>query len=176
MSDLRANSSDLERARLIARGLLAAPPPPGSPEEGGRFRFALGAAESAALDLALPAGAPWSQIVDQCLAQIGAMGMVIVDESGFVIASAGQWRDWSELHLEAVAARLLAVLDQLERLEGPWGRCNSVVLSLGADFLTGLRVATDAGVLTLALLASKPLPARVTLALQAQVGAALLAR
>lgn len=181
-SDLHVNSSDLERARAIARGLEG---PSGSPRELAEdpLRFSLSRAlarqpdgphtDAPVFDLALPPGAPWTQVVDYCLAQTGAMGIVIVDESGFVIASAGHWREWSELHLEAVSARLMAALDQVQRLEGPWGRCDAIVLSLGADFLTGLRVDADTGCLTVALLASLPLPNQVRRGLHDQLHTAL---
>jgi hypothetical protein len=176
-ADIRTDSSDLDRARAIARSLEAGAP--AAPESA--FPFALLSVVPKeqsrpalhGLDIPLPKDAPWTRVVDHCLAQTGAMGLVIVDDNGFIVASSGHWHDWSEGHLDAISARLMAALDQVERLEGPWGHCDRLSLALGEDHLTGVRVDTATGRLTLALLACQPLPDALCRALQKQIQASL---
>ena len=150
-----ASSSDLERARALARrlrpeGLLpsarqepVAPPPPAY------VRFEMGTSR--------PEPPPFHDRLTRCLEETKARSILVLGVDGRSIGVAGEWTSWPPARLEAVGARLSVALDQAERLEGTWNGPRSVALAVGPHWVAGLRLTTAAGRLTVGLLVDRPL-------------------
>ncbi len=134
---LSVSSSDLERARGLARQLASlsgTPVPARAP--GARLD---GGAETG---VATPAPDPWDAHLAFCRAQATAEGLLVVDRDGLVIARAG---DWGRHDVDSIGARLLGALEQAELMVGlAQGEGQlSVAVAWGAHVLSGWRI--DAG-------------------------------
>lgn len=184
----RENSSDLDRARELARrlreggpvgpsaapavpfvrfGFKPAPPPrpfggaaASAPEEAGPepesvhspLADLVGAGEASDRALATPARS-WSEVLDRCLVHADAAAAMVVDATGLMIASAGDWEGRSAEQVEALGARLQVAVEQSRTIEEP---CLVVAMALSHGWLSGIRVETGAGPMALGFFASSP--------------------
>jgi hypothetical protein len=154
MTKRSASSSDLERARALARrlrpeGLLpsqhAEVAPPEAP---GYVRF---------VSAASPEPAAFHDRLTRCLETTRAQAIAVFGLDGRALGVAGQWTATPSARLESVGARLAVALGQAERIEGRWDGPRSVALAIGAAWVAGLRLTTPAGRLTVGLLSDRPL-------------------
>lgn len=189
----RENSSDLDRARELARrlrdgGPIAASMPPPAPFV--RFGFAPGpgrvpppmrevgrafvapepghsplselepppsvSPEIETVPEAITFSTPprsWPEVLDRCLVHADAAAAMVVDSTGLMVASAGDWEDRSADQIEALGARLQASVEQSRSIDEP---CHVVAMALSHGWLSGVRVDTGAGAMALGLLGSDP--------------------
>lgn len=185
--NLRENSSDLDRARELARRLREGGPIAangGPPAPFVRFGFTPAAsaplpvvASSAPAVAMAPAPAEaahspldelvapgpaamsdsasvparsWSEVLDRCLVHARASAAMVVDATGLMIASAGDWEGRSAEQVEALGARLQVSVEQSRNLEEP---CHVVAMGLSHGWLSGMRVETGAGPMALGFFA-----------------------
>jgi hypothetical protein len=175
-----ANSSDLEHARsLAARVGLVPARERAAPPAHGYVRFGAGAADATAAadaELTTRAGTArsnWEQALRHCLERTRGEGMIVLDESALVVAAAGVWRGWTQAQMESLGPRLMAALDQAERIEGAFGGCRMLALQAGLLWLTGVRLQVGEGRLTVGLLGPTPLSADLQLYVEGAVRRAL---
>lgn len=183
----RENSSDLDRARELARrlreggpvaasaapdvpfvrfgfkpaaparpiGAPAAPPIVEAPEpESVHSPLAdlVGAGDESDAALSAPARS-WSEVLDRCLVHADAAAAMVVDATGLMIASAGDWEGRSGEQVEALGARLQVSVEQSRNIEEP---CLVVAMGLSHGWLSGIRVETGAGPMALGFFAPSP--------------------
>ena len=111
------------------------------------------------------ATSPWDDVADSCLALAPALGAMLVDPTGQVLTSRG---DWPEPGPEAIAGRLSSMMDRKLR-DAP---TRSVSAPLAGQHLTAWRVPADEGYLTIAFMADAPLKADIRPAIDTAIQAA----
>ena len=195
-TSLCANSSDLAAARAAAARLGGARPTPALPaaDSHGFARFsaraAAGEPPAAAPGATAPAapaptlnpdalpGTPrrrWATVLAHLRDSLRARAIVVMDETGLVVASAGEASGWDLGLLDSVTGRLAVALDQAERIEGrDEGPC-TLALPLAGDWLSALLVDCDGARLTALVLSSVPLDALAREAVAGDLAAALSA-
>jgi len=139
-TSLSVNSSDLERARGLARRLAGVAPTPARARARSYVRFV-----EAAVEDAREGARTLDQQLAWCLQVAGVDGILVVDRDGLVVARAG---DWPEQGVESVAARLVVALEQAELVAGALADAHgeeapSVCIESGGTLLTGLRVSSS---------------------------------
>ena len=111
------------------------------------------------------ATSPWDDVADSCLALAPALGAMLVDPTGQVLTSRG---DWPEPGPEAIAGRLASMMDKKLR-DAP---TRSVSAPLAGQHLTAWRVPAGEGYLTIVFMADAPLKADIRPAIDTAIQAA----
>ena len=108
----------------------------------------------------------WSQVLEDCVAVSQGRAGIILDAEGTLLQASEQL---PKNKLDAVAARLMQVMEDIPGEERIPITMRSVAIQLGAFWLTGLRVPRGRRHVTVGLLASSQLGADVLPALEATV-------
>jgi hypothetical protein len=164
MTRLTVNSSDLATARAAAAG-KGLEPGTGTSQTGCYLRFhadaLLPGQEHAPARVAAPeepGAVPWPVALRNCLERTRGAGVLVMDESALIVASAGSWMGMDEAQLEAIGPRLNAALDQAEYIEGTSGPSRAVAVQTGTSWLTGIHIPLgEGGTLTVGVIAADPL-------------------
>ena len=101
-----------------------------------------------------PAPPAWDDIAESCMRVAGAHGAMLVDPRGRVFAARG---DWPEPGPDAIAGRLVAMMDRALR-DAP---TRSVSAPVAGMHLTAWRIPTSGGLITTALVADEPVRAEL---------------
>lgn len=96
---------------------------------------------------------PWSTVLQSAMFLGQSVGALLADAGGKLVASTGQWPTGK---VEAIAARLLPMLEKARRFqpEDP-----PATIRLGSQVITAWRLQAEGQLLTAAFLAETPLPA-----------------
>ncbi|HXY38463.1 MAG TPA: hypothetical protein VEQ10_02270 [Vicinamibacteria bacterium] len=101
-----------------------------------------------------PSPPSWDEIAENCMRMAGAHGAMLVDPRGQVFAARG---DWPEPGPDAIAGRLVAMMDRALR-DAP---TRSVSAPVAGMHLTAWRIPTPGGLITTALVADEPVRAEL---------------
>lgn len=108
----------------------------------------------------------WPQILEACVSVSHSRAGIIVDVGGHILQASEQL---PKNKLDAIAARLLQVMQEIPAENALPATSRSVAVQLGAFWLTGLRVALGGEPVTIGLLAPSQLSPQVLPAVDAEI-------
>lgn len=108
----------------------------------------------------------WPQILEACVSVSHSRAGIIVDAEGHILQASEQL---PKNKLDAIAARLLQVMQEIPAENALPETSRSVAVQLGAFWLTGLRVALGGEQVTIGLLAPSQLSPEVLPAVDAEI-------